>query len=384
MRLMVIISEPISEWIKKGEVVDRYYNPGDLFDEVHLVLCNSDSPDLQITQRLVGRASLTIKNFDLTKRQRITTLGLQPELLYFWSRPLLEYAKLVQPDLIRCHGATQNALAALKIKKELGVPYTVSLHHNPDVDVRGRKGPLVHRLYTWLTIRIEKKTLRGADMVMPVYQPIVPYLERLGVKRFKVHYNILNAASIKSKSNYSLSSPARLICVGRLFELKNPIKIIDAIAGMSSIELTIVGDGPLRSTLASYVEHLGLTERVKFRPAVSNDDLCNLLYESDLFVVHSDAWEISKSVLEALLTGLPVIINRRFGEPVPELSGGIVRLVENNAESYRTAILELLDDDTGREKLGRTAALVGNELWSPAKCEDAVVATYSEILENSK
>lgn len=380
MRLMVIISEPISEWIKKGEIVDRYYNPGDLFDEVHLVLCNSDSPDLQITKRLVGRASLTIKNFDLTKRQRITTLGLQPELLYFWSRPLLEYAKLVQPDLIRCHGATQNALAALKIKKELGVPYTVSLHTNPDVDVRGRKGPLVHRLYNWLTIRIEKKTLRGADMVMPVYQPIVPYLERLGVKRFKVHYNILNSASIKSKSDYSLSSPARLICVGRLFELKNPIKIIDAIAGSSSIELTIVGDGPLRSTLASYVEHLGLTERVKFRPAVSNDELCNLLFESDIFVVHSEHWEISKSVLEALLTGLPVIVNQRLGEPVPELSGGIVRLVENNAEAYASAISELLNNPDLRRDIGEISAKIARELWNPEKCEKAVVATYQELM----
>ena len=194
----------------------------------------------------------------------------------------------------------------------------------------------------------------------------------------------MNAASIKSKSNYSLSSPARLICVGRLFELKNPIKIIDAIAGMSSIELTIVGDGPLRSTLASYVEHLGLTERVKFRPAVSNDDLCNLLYESDIFVVHSEHWEISKSVLEALLTGLPVIVNQRLGEPVPELSGGIVRLVENNAEAYASAISELLNNEDQRGNLGKLGARTSNELWSPAKCEDAIVATYSEILQNSK
>ena len=37
-----------------------------------------------------------------------------------------------------------------------------------------------------------------------------------------------------------------------------------------------------------------------------------------MFVVHSDIWEVSKSVLEALLAGLPVIINRRKGEPVPE------------------------------------------------------------------
>jgi hypothetical protein len=34
---MVVVSEHISEWIDKGEVIDRYYNPGRVFDEVDLV-----------------------------------------------------------------------------------------------------------------------------------------------------------------------------------------------------------------------------------------------------------------------------------------------------------------------------------------------------------
>ena len=29
-------------------------------------------------------------------------------------------------------------------------------------------------------------------LVMPVYKPIVPYLDRLGVKRVKICYNVLN------------------------------------------------------------------------------------------------------------------------------------------------------------------------------------------------
>ena len=383
MRLMVIISEPISEWIKKGEIVDRYYNPGDLFDEVYLVLCNSDTPDLQIAQRLVGRASLTIKNFDLTKRQRITSLGLQPELLYFWLRPLVKYAALVQPDLVRCHGATQNALAALKIKQELAVPYIVSLHTNPDLNIRGRPGSFAERIYHRLTIRIERKTLRFADLVMPVYEPIVPYLKSLKVNKFKVHYNVLNS-SLRIKSDYVVTKPARLIYVGRLYDQKNPAQILRALQGIPDALLTIVGDGNLRESLEHDAVKLGIMSRVTFIPALLNDELCDLLHASDIFVVHTDAWEISKSVLEALLTGLPTVINERKENPTPELNDSIVKYVKNSAESYRTAILELLDDDTGREKLGRTAALVSNELWSPAKCEDAIVATYSEILENSK
>ena len=43
--LMVILSDRLSELIDKGEVVPRYYNPGNLFRTVHIVLCNDDRPD---------------------------------------------------------------------------------------------------------------------------------------------------------------------------------------------------------------------------------------------------------------------------------------------------------------------------------------------------
>lgn len=40
--LLVIISDRLSHIIKKGELIDRYYNPGDLFKHVHILMTNSD------------------------------------------------------------------------------------------------------------------------------------------------------------------------------------------------------------------------------------------------------------------------------------------------------------------------------------------------------
>ncbi len=383
LRLVVLVSEPISEWIEKGEVVDRYYNPGDLFDEVYLVICSEDSPDIDKTQRLVGRAKLKIENFPLSKSTRILTLGLQPELLFFWLRPVSRYVKRINPALIRCHGATQNAMVALKVKKSVGIPYVVSLHTNPDVELRGRHTSFLHHVYNILLKRIEKKSLRGSDLVMPVYLPIVPYLKRLGVTRYRVHYNVLNAALLSPKTDYDLSSPIRLICVGRLYASKNPYEILRAVARISNVRLAIVGDGPLRSFLQDSAELLGVAERIDFLPAVPNDDLCALLKASDIFVVHTEAWEISKSVLEALLTGLPVIINQRIGEPVPELHSRFVKLVSNNASEYEVAIRELIGDRNLRSQLGKNAAEVSHDLWAPEKCESAVVDTYRSFLNLS-
>ena len=41
-RLMVLIPHALSDLVAKGEVTERYYNPGDLFREVHIVLTNDD------------------------------------------------------------------------------------------------------------------------------------------------------------------------------------------------------------------------------------------------------------------------------------------------------------------------------------------------------
>src|SRR5215213_1373875 len=101
--LMVIVSEAVSDWLDKGEVVDRYYNPGELFDEVHLVLTNDDRPDRARLQRLVGRARAEVHNRPLPEGVFRRTLGYRPRLLRPWTAGVAVLARRVRPDLVRCH-----------------------------------------------------------------------------------------------------------------------------------------------------------------------------------------------------------------------------------------------------------------------------------------
>src|SRR6185437_15125018 len=124
------------------------------------------------------------------------------------------------------------------------------------------------------------------------------------------------------------------------------------------------------SKLVALAAELRVADRVQFAPAIKNDELCRMLPEFDLFAVHTEYWELNKSVLEALLTGLPVIINRRQGEPVPEFeAASFVRMVDNSTDSYRDALIELLNDHGKREALGRAAYVHAQENWAPAKTE---------------
>ena len=376
---MVLVPDRLSDIINKGEVTERYYNPGNLFDEVHLVITNNDAPDLAALQKMVGEARLSVHNLPDARAQFVPTLGWRPWLLGSWVKHALDLAGAVQPALIRCHGALLNTFAAAAIKKKYGIPYAVSMHINPDEDVRGRANSFVKRFVTWAQQDIEKVGLLNADLVMPVYEPIVPYLKKLGVSRYQVCYNSLNPTHLRRKEDYRLHDPVRVISVGRQFAEKNVDNLIKAVATMPNVHLTIVGDGTHHVYLKQVAQECGLGDRVEFHASMPNDELCGKLPEFDIFATHSEYWEISKSVLEPLLTGLPVIINRRRGEPVPELTDDVCLLVDNTVEDYRRALTRLISDHEYRERLGRAAYAHAQTYWSPAATEAKFVEIYRKL-----
>lgn len=381
----MIVPDRISDILAKGEYQPDYYNPGRVFDEVDILVTNDDRPDIEALRRTVGKAKLRVWNYpeDLTLPSK-SYGALTPLRLRRWAKGGVALAKKIAPDMIRCHGADWNTFLASRIKAVLGIPYVVSLHINPDVNPVRRycKVPLTplearhNRFYEYL----ERVGLRNADLVMPVYQPILPYLARLGVTKVEVCYNVLNGSHLRKKTDYRLHSPIRVAYVGRLIADKDPSNIIRSLPKLPDIQLTIIGDGPKRPHLEALVADLRLDERVVFEPTVINDELCQRLPEFDIFAIHSEYWEISKSVLEALLTGLPCIINRRIGEPVPELEGAFVRTVANTVEGYQEALSELIHNDELRTTFGRRAFTHAQVCWAPALAEAKIANIYRSML----
>lgn len=388
-RLLVCVPDRITDILVKGEYQPNYYNPGELFDEVHILMTNDDQPDLQALQRTVGRARLFTHNWpdDLTMPPRE-----YPWLAGFrlrkWAKGGIEIARKIAPDLIRCHGADWNTYLASRIKAELGIPYVTSLHINPDINsvrrIQGDNLTPEQKRHNAFYNYMERTALRNADLVMPVYKPILPYLKRIGVRRAEVCYNVLNFNFLARKTNYALNRPVKIISVGRVIGDKDPTHIIEAVAAIGNAHLTVVGDGAKLPAIRAMVEERGWSNIVTFLPAVENDVLCAMLPDFDLFAVHTEYWEISKSVLEALLTGLPCVINHRIGEPVPELQGDFVRLVPNTTEGYRAVLAELIADDTARETLGRRAYAHAQTNWSPERTQAKVADIYRRFLQGRR
>lgn len=379
---MVIIMDRLSDLIAKGEIIDRYYNPGNLFDEVDIVLMNNDVVDPSSVQRTVGNAKLHLHSIRTGPGLFFRSLGWRPWLLKSITDQALALAEKIKPDVIRTHGNHLNAFVANRIKEKFGIPHLLSMHTVPDEDTRRNARSLKPLLLSYASIALEKSSIKDATLILPVYTGIIPYLKEYGAReeQIEICYNVINPEHLQVKTDYGLHGNPRLISVGRQFKEKDCSKIIEAVSRIDGVEYHLYGDGEYHERHVELARRLGIEERVFFFKSAPNDELCRLLPTFDLFVTHIEFFGISKTTLEALLTGLPVIINRRTRRNVEELEGGIVTLVDHDVESYREAISKMIGDESLRRKQGEFGRKRALEKWAPEKTEARYVEIYRRFV----
>ncbi|WP_291329290.1 glycosyltransferase [Desulfovibrio sp. UCD-KL4C] len=370
--LLVIITDRLSHIIEKGELIDRYYNPGGIFKHVHILMTNDDKPERGPLQRTVGDAKLTLHNIPSGMSLLAKTLW-RPLLLKNWSNQGIALAKAINPQLIRCYGNFLNGYLGARIHEELNIPLFVSLHTQPDATRAKKEVGFKTQVFYQLSKAVEHYTLKSADKVSCVYGSIVDYARNHGVTSPIIAYNVINNAALSPKLNYKSTGPLRILYVGRLIPAKNPANLLKGMHGKNA-ELTVIGDGVMAGEMKELASALGLVDKVKFIPSLTNDELCRTMHKYDFFAGHSQYSELPKTVLEASLSGLPVLVNKRKGKPVPEYKDGWAMLVDDSPEGYRKGI-DFFSDENNRKKFGEMAMLYANSHWEPDHAE----SVFSEI-----
>lgn len=375
--LLVIITDRLSHIIEKGELIDRYYNPGGVFSHVHILMTNDDRPDKAALLRTVGDAELTLHNLPSGMGLLAKTFW-RPFLLRSWADQAVALAKEVKPDLIRCYGNFINGYAGARIKEELNIPLFVSLHTQPDQTRANPEVDFKTKVFYALSRAVEKHTLKNADKVSCVYGSIMDYAQKNGATAPFVAYNVINPDKITCKTTYDTSGFLKILYVGRVIPAKNPENIIRALQNIEA-ELTVVGSGSKVQELAELVEELKLSNKIRFIPTMPNDELCRTMHEYDLFAGHSQYSEFPKTVLESSLCGLPILFNSRRGTPVPEFENNIAKMVEDSPAGYRDGILFFLNKDN-REEFGMRAADYADGQWSPDHAEKIFADIHRELV----
>lgn len=242
---------------------------------------------------------------------------------------------------------------------ELNRQYTklpIFVHfHGYDASKELRKQAIVS-YYRWMGSRVTG--------VIAVSRPMARRLIDAGIPESKIkviHYGVKPPEDVVSKPE---KQPCRFICVCRLVAKKGLIYLLQAFkkaySEVPDITLDIVGEGPVRRKIESFIAEHRLSHAVRLHGQKPNSFVSDILDESSVYVQHSitdpetgDAEGLPNSILEAASHGLPIISTLHEGIPEAVQHGVTGFLVEEcDVEKMAEYMMILAKDGELRKKMG--------------------------------
>lgn len=263
-----------------------------------------------------------------------------------------------QADLLHTHNFVPNYYAATALLGMREAPCLVHSVHNMGTRLGNRR-------LRWLYRASLQRTARMGMVGEQVHRHFIDqgYFapRRAEVLRNGIAMDAPAAAAGRGQARNHLRIDPHapvLGCVGRLVAVKNHAALLDRMPALlkahPALQLVLIGDGPLRGTLARQAEVLGVTAHVHLLG--NRADVAELLPALDIFVLPSHSEGLSIALLEACRAGLPIVATDVGGNAEVIRDGQTGLLVQpGSAPGLQAALLRLLADAALRQQLGAAA-----------------------------
>lgn len=345
MKLCVFPNDSLESYLKKGEIKSRYFNPKNLFDEIHVISLFDSDTNPESVKDLVGDANLKIHVVG-----KINLLNIKSK-----EKKITELIKKINPDVIRSFNPLLQGWLATKAGKKLKLPVIISLMADYDRDLRyhakKNRNWLNYLKLKYSKNTLEKFSIKNADEIIIIYEFIRNYAEKLGGKSINLIYNKIDLSKFSPNIvPRIIEKKPIIICVGRLIKEKNQECLIHAIKNLDVI-LLIIGDGPQYSELVHLVDKLNLKQKVRFEKTIPNDEINSYYTSANIFALPIKYGGFAIPVLEAAASGIPVVLPKQEFDSNPEIIEKFVMLVENTPETFQKAIKEILSNESLKNKM---------------------------------
>lgn len=182
----------------------------------------------------------------------------------------------------------------------------------------------------------------------------------------------------------------RVLFVGRLAAVKGVEIAVRAMAAVRrsnpAAQLTVVGDGPLRSEMEALATSLGVD--VTWRGALPFDQMLNELAKASVLVAPSitapngQPEALGLALVEAQACGIPVVASRSGGIPETVIDGATGLLTdEGSVDETANHIARLLGDSDLRSRLGRAGREHVTREFDLRSQSQRLAAHYDRIAE---
>lgn len=212
------------------------------------------------------------------------------------------------------------------------------------------------------------------------------YADRL--KTFR-QTGIANLTSLaQPKTDFIRKSKLKIIYAGELKDWKGAQMALDASLAYfetdCAAELVIIGEGPLRNKMEKVTRAHQNGNQVSFLGKVPMLQLIEELHEADVFLYPSFHHGLAVVVLQAMLTGLPIICieGDAIGRTVGQEAGITVPLtdVKTPSASLSEAISKLAQDEPYRQVLAAEAQSIALEFYSYKALARQLEDVYEDVL----
>ncbi len=283
-------------------------------------------------------------------------------------------AREFRPHLIHAHWIFPGGIIAGLISKNLRIPLMLSIH---GTDLRlARKNPFLRMLTVWL--------LKRSNTVVTVSRFLAREVENL------LQYDIdvetipmpVEQENFFPPEKRVLHEKTKIITVARLTKQKQ----IDVLLHASEILLKrgiehtiqIVGDGTERNNLERLRNVSGLpVEFLGFQPI---DRVGEYLREANIFVLPAVEEGFGLAVVEAMLSGLPVVLARSgaFTELVEDGRTGFL-FQPSNAEELADILSKLIKNPELLQTISKNALKEARKRFS----KDVIVNRYLRVVQST-
>jgi glycosyltransferase involved in cell wall biosynthesis len=268
-----------------------------------------------------------------------------------------------------------------------GRPMPVCLTYHADVYLPGPFGRLLTAVYEGLFLpptleraqRIITHTRSYAETSGPLRaRPVEVIPSAVDLERFTPGPD---AAGLRAR--LGLEGRRVVLFAGRLVPHKGVDQILSALARLpKDVALIVVGRGPRLEGWRALAGRLGLGERVRFCPDVSDAELPSYFRAADVFVFpsHNRLEGFGLAVAEAMACGLPVIV-----ADMP----GVREVIEPGVEGLLTEPLlvpeladrlnEILADEPRRRRMWEAARRRAEARYGVGTVVDALLRTYGSL-----
>ncbi len=288
-----------------------------------------------------------------------------------------------KPDVIHTHSHmyfTSNQVALLK--RFNNVPNLLHLHGNIDYSLP--KNDFKTYLFFQIKNKIYDRTLgkwtvQGADKIASVSKIDMKNAIRLwNLDSDKVCW-VPNAIDINSFKGNKSNDNLNVVFIGRLEPWKGVHTFIEAARMLlkvrDDVTFTLVGDGSLRN----YVENIS-NDRIKVLGQVPYNQIPNILSNASVLVLPSYMEGLPTVILEALASEVPVVASNIGGIPeiVIDNETGFL-FPTGNTKIFANRIMNLLDDENARNKMGRNGLDLVKKFYTWDKVVTRTEKIYSDL-----